>query len=201
MPHDRAPRPGRCHATVLTRNRVVRAPCRDGVYDRHAVRAVRRGACALAPGQGRILIYITTQTDGDWRVALSFDGQTLGTIEPRRSSKSTGGRVRTWSRCRRRRTSTRSASRALAEMIDGPLQGRGHPAKRPVARNRRSRVRDAPMGRLVQQPPAARAVRERSARRVRSQVRAGQRGAGQLTASPENPGRFRSYSQSPLAVR
>lgn len=36
---------------------------------------------ALAPGNGRIVIYMTTQ-DGDWRVALSLDGTTLGTIEP-----------------------------------------------------------------------------------------------------------------------
>jgi hypothetical protein len=36
---------------------------------------------ALAPGNGRILIYMTTQ-QGDFRVALSLDGATLGTIEP-----------------------------------------------------------------------------------------------------------------------
>jgi hypothetical protein len=36
---------------------------------------------ALAPGTGRILIYMTTQ-QGDFRVALSLDGETLGTIEP-----------------------------------------------------------------------------------------------------------------------
>lgn len=36
---------------------------------------------ALATGNGRIVIYMTTQ-DGDWRVALSLDGTTLGTIEP-----------------------------------------------------------------------------------------------------------------------
>jgi len=36
---------------------------------------------SLAPGAGRILIYMTTQ-QGDWRVALSLDGETLGTIEP-----------------------------------------------------------------------------------------------------------------------
>jgi hypothetical protein len=36
---------------------------------------------ALAAGSGRILIYMTTQQN-DFRVALSLDGQTLGTIQP-----------------------------------------------------------------------------------------------------------------------
>lgn len=36
---------------------------------------------ALAPGNGRIVLYMTTQ-QGDFRVALSLDGEALGTIEP-----------------------------------------------------------------------------------------------------------------------
>ena len=61
-----------------------------------------------------------------------------------------------------------------------------------VASARGCRVRDARMGRLVQQPPAPRADREHSARRVRGDVRSDPResdhgGRTQLTESPENP--------------
>ena len=62
---------------------------------RHAIAAALLFACAtgtpyaqyaasppaLAAGNGRILIYMTTQQN-DFRVALSLDGQTLGTIQP-----------------------------------------------------------------------------------------------------------------------
>ena len=48
-----------------------------------------------------------------------------------------------------------------------PLQGRGDPSARTVALVRGGRVRDARMGRLVQQPPPARADRQHPAGRGR----------------------------------
>ena len=92
-----------------------------------------------------------------------------------------------------------SYDNALAETINGLYKAEGHPAERPVAQPRGGRVRDARVGRLVQQPPAARADREHPAGRIRSDVRSDPRephhgGRTQLTESPENPRRFTSMA-------
>ena len=63
-----------------------------------------------------------------------------------------------------------SYDNALAETINGLLQGRSHPPSRPVAQLRGRRIRDPRMGRLVQQPPSARAHREHPARRSRGKL-------------------------------
>jgi hypothetical protein len=69
----------------------------------------------------------------------------------------------------------RSAASATAMTTPGrddqrPVQGRGHPPSRPVAQLRGRRIRHPRMGRLVQQPPPARAHREHPARRSRGQL-------------------------------
>src|SRR5262249_1567607 len=75
-------------------------------------------------------------------------------------------------------------------------QDRGDPPPWPVARNRRRRVRDPHLGRLVQWQSSARVARLRPTRRVRAgvpQPSAENRrdGSTHAMSSPETPARFR----------
>ena len=88
-----------------------------------------------------------------------------------------------------------SYDNALAEIDHRPLQDRGDSPPRTVAQHRRRRVRDARVGRLVQQPPPARADRLRAASRIRGGVlskseQPSHGGGTHVIESPENPGRF-----------
>lgn len=76
-----------------------------------------------------------------------------------------------------------------------PVQGRSDPSARAMALVRGRRVLDARMGRLVQQPPAARTHRQHSARRSRGTLlhyarRAGQGSVTQTKMPPAIPARF-----------
>ncbi len=78
-----------------------------------------------------------------------------------------------------------------------PLQGRGHPSARALALLRGGRVRNAGMGRLVQQSPAAGAQRQHPAGRSRGMLlrharRVGHGGVTQTKRPPANPARFNS---------
>ncbi len=103
------------------------------------------------------------------------------------------------SRGRRRRALGRKRRRFVRQRArrehQRPVQDRGDLATWTMANDRRRRVRDVGVGRLVQQPPPARAARLRAAGRIRRGVlsRSAESGHGGLTQenkSPENPGRF-----------
>jgi hypothetical protein len=93
---------------------------------------------------------------------------------------------------RQRRRQLRQRSRRDDQR---PLQGRGDPSARTVAELRGRRVRDADLGRLVQQSPAAGAHRQHPAGRSRGTLlrhagRASHGGVTQTKRPPANPGRF-----------
>jgi hypothetical protein len=77
-----------------------------------------------------------------------------------------------------------------------PVQNRSHSPPRTVAKPRRSRIRDAGMGRLVQSPSLAGTDRQRAAGGVGTEVRSsakrvGHCGLTQTKKSPGFPGRFK----------
>ena len=93
---------------------------------------------------------------------------------------------------RQRRRQLRQCSRRNDQRS---LQGRGDPSTRTMALVRGRRVRDAGMGGLVQQSPAAGAHRQHPAGRSRGALlrHAGRASHGRVTQTkqpPENPGRF-----------
>ena len=96
--------------------------------------------------------------------------------------------------CRQRRRQLRQCSRRNHQRS---LQSRGHPSARTVAVIRGCRVRDAGVGGLVQQSPAAGDHRQHPASRSRGTLLCHDRatrhgGVTQTKQPPANPGRFRS---------
>src|ERR1700729_4219371 len=94
--------------------------------------------------------------------------------------------------CRQRRRQLRQCSRRNHQRS---LQSRGHPSARTVAVIRGCRVRDAGVGGLVQQSPAAGAHRQHPASRSRGTLLCHDRatrhgGVTQTKQPPANPGRF-----------
>ena len=92
----------------------------------------------------------------------------------------------------------RQAERDQGRRPGVTTEGRQRPASGALARPRRRRARDAPLGRVVQRGPAARAARLHPAGGVRAGLlrgsgRCGATGCTHVTRPPGNPGRFTGH--------